>query len=82
MGHVSPQFHVVFDETFSTVTSPKKYQFQLPVGSFAKIIENLPKTKISIWQIYGANLCGKVASKSTSKKTQLTKKFNNQEMMH
>ena len=60
-GHFSPQFHVVFDETFSTVPSLKMDQLHLPGSSSAKIMENLLHTKISIWQIYGANLSGKVA---------------------
>ena len=56
----------------SLVPSLKTDQFQLPESSFAKIIENSQRTNISIWQIYGANLSGKVASNLTSKGTQLT----------
>ena len=47
-GHVSPQFHIVFDENVSTVPSLKTDQFQLPGSSFSKIIENSLRTKISI----------------------------------
>ena len=81
-GHVSPQFHVLFDETFSTVPSLKNGSVPSSWSSFAKIIENSGRTKISIWQIYGKNLSGKMASNSTSKRTQLTKVFNNQKIMH
>ena len=58
---------------FNCSITKKTDQFQLPGSSFAKIIDNLPRTKISIWQIYGANLSGEVASNLTSKRTQLTK---------
>ena len=71
MGHVSPQFHVVFDEYFSTVPSLKMDQFQIPGSSFAKIIENSLRTEISVWHIYGANLSRKVASNLISKRAQL-----------
>ena len=60
-GHVSPQFHVVFDENVSSVPSLKTDKFQLRGLSYAKIIENLLRTKISISQTYGANKIGKVA---------------------
>ena len=81
-GHVSPQFHVVFDGKILLLNHLKTDQFQIPGSLFAKIIENSLRTKISIWQIYGADLSRKVASNSTSKRTQLTKHFNNQKMMH
>ena len=73
-GHVSPQFHVVFDETFSTVPSLKNSSVTASWKFIAKIIEKLPQTNISIWHIYGENLSRKVASNSTFKRTQLIKK--------
>ena len=82
-GHISPQFHVVFRQNFFKCSITKKTdQFHILGSSYAKIIENLLYTNISFWQIYGENLIRKVASNLTSKGTQLTKKFNNQKMMH
>ena len=52
-GHVSPQFHVVFDENFSTVTSLKNGSVP---ASWKFICKN------NIWQMYGENPSGKVAS--------------------
>ena len=81
-GHVSLQFHVVFDEMFSTVLSLKNASVPDFWKFICEKIENSLRTNVSIWKIYGANLIRKVASNLTSKRTQLKNLFNNQNIMH
>ena len=80
--HISPQFHVMFDKTFSTVPSLKNRSVPASWKFICKNNGELAMKNISIWQIYGANLSRKVASNSTSKRTQLTKHINSQKMIH